>query len=135
MLRQPGSGYLSTGLQQVVDRPFGLSEWIHRLPVALQRRRPGDRGRLRHGAARVGRVLRVPVAGRAARFDDTAGGFPGASGTRTRRRRSASTPSLARMIYRGDVKQGPADFRAPVSPGELAEGKFNFSDKVKQRAT
>ncbi|HSU65978.1 MAG TPA: hypothetical protein VLJ39_03850, partial [Tepidisphaeraceae bacterium] len=28
MLDHPGSGYLSSGLQQVIDRPFGLSEWI-----------------------------------------------------------------------------------------------------------
>jgi hypothetical protein len=32
MLRQPGSGYFGSGLQQVVDRPFALSEWIHVYP-------------------------------------------------------------------------------------------------------
>ena len=32
MLTQPGSGYFSSGLQQVVDRPFALSEWIHVYP-------------------------------------------------------------------------------------------------------
>ena len=32
MLTRPGSGYLGSGLQQVVDRPFGLSEWIHVYP-------------------------------------------------------------------------------------------------------
>ena len=32
MLARPGSGYFGTGLQQVVDRPFALSEWIHVYP-------------------------------------------------------------------------------------------------------
>ena len=32
MLTRPGSGYLSSGLQQVSDRPFALSEWIHVYP-------------------------------------------------------------------------------------------------------
>lgn len=32
MLRIPGSGMLSAGLQQVIDRPFMLSEWIHVRP-------------------------------------------------------------------------------------------------------
>ena len=32
MLRSPGSGYFSAGLQQVADRPFGLSEWINAYP-------------------------------------------------------------------------------------------------------
>lgn len=32
MLKAPGSGYLSTGLQQVAGRPFTVSEWIHVYP-------------------------------------------------------------------------------------------------------
>src|SRR5690606_30296849 len=32
MLSQPGSGILSSGVQQVEDRPFMLSEWIHVFP-------------------------------------------------------------------------------------------------------
>ena len=32
MLDQPGGGMLSSGLQQVADRPFMLSEWIHVFP-------------------------------------------------------------------------------------------------------
>jgi hypothetical protein len=36
------------------------------------------------------------------------------------------------MIYRGDVKEGPVISVRRVSPGELAEGKFSFSDKIVQ---
>ncbi len=32
MLRVPGSGILSAGMQQVADRPFSISEWIHTFP-------------------------------------------------------------------------------------------------------
>ena len=32
MLAVPGSGILSSGMQQVTDRPFMLSEWIHVTP-------------------------------------------------------------------------------------------------------
>jgi hypothetical protein len=32
MLSRPGSGILSSGLQQAIDRPFMLSEWIHVYP-------------------------------------------------------------------------------------------------------
>jgi len=32
MLRVPGGGSLSSGMQQVVDRPFSLSEWVHVFP-------------------------------------------------------------------------------------------------------
>ena len=37
------------------------------------------------------------------------------------------------MIYRGDVKEGAVISVRRVSPADLAEGKFNFSDKVEQQ--
>lgn len=33
MLRHPGIGMISAGMQQVADRPFSLSEWIHVQPT------------------------------------------------------------------------------------------------------
>ena len=35
MLDRAGSGMLSTGMQQVADRPFMISEWIHCFPSEL----------------------------------------------------------------------------------------------------
>ena len=55
MLARPGSGYLGSGLQQVADRPFGISEWIHVYPSLYSAEGPGDLRRLRHGPARLGR--------------------------------------------------------------------------------
>jgi len=42
LLGKPGGGDLSSGLQRVADRPFGISEWIQRLSLALQRGRARD---------------------------------------------------------------------------------------------
>ena len=36
------------------------------------------------------------------------------------------------MIYRGDVKEGEVISVRRVSPSDLAEGKFGFSDKIEQ---
>ena len=41
-------------------------------------------------------------------------------------------PALARMIYRGDVKEGDVISVRRVSPADLAKGRFYFSDKVEQ---
>ncbi|MCF7732874.1 MAG: hypothetical protein K9N23_14385 [Akkermansiaceae bacterium] len=42
-------------------------------------------------------------------------------------------PALARMIYRQDVSAGPIISTRRVSPADLASGKFNFSDQVRQQ--
>ncbi len=71
-------------------RPVGVDS---RLPERLRRGRAGHPGRLRHGPARLGRLLRVPVPGRPPglrRHGRRAS--PGASGTRTCPRRWASSP-------------------------------------------
>src|SRR4029077_4566518 len=42
-------------------------------------------------------------------------------------------PALARMIYRNDVKEGDVISVRRVRPADLAEGRFDFSDKVEQK--
>jgi hypothetical protein len=42
-------------------------------------------------------------------------------------------PALARMIYRGDVKEAPVISTRRVSRDALAAGTFNFTDKVLQQ--
>jgi hypothetical protein len=42
-------------------------------------------------------------------------------------------PALARMIYRGDVKEAPVISTRRVSRDALATGTFNFTDKVVQQ--
>jgi hypothetical protein len=41
-------------------------------------------------------------------------------------------PTLARMIYRGDVQEGEVISTRRVSADNLAKGEFNFSDKIQQ---
>ena len=54
MLSQPGSGYFSSGLQQVIDRPFSVSEWVHVYPSLYSAEGPAINYSL---AAMIGHVL------------------------------------------------------------------------------
>ncbi len=133
MLTRPGSGYLGSGLQQVVDRPFGLSEWIHVYPNAYAAEGPALVAA--YGMGLQGWDASYEFQSQAARrtFDDTAGGFPWGVWEADVPTSLGQFPALARMIYRGDVKEGEGISVRRVSPAELAEGRFSFSDKVEQR--
>jgi hypothetical protein len=65
-------------------------------------------------------------------FDDTAGGFPWGIWEADVPTSLGQFPALARMIFRGDVKEGAVISVRRVSPIDLAEGRFAFSDKVIQ---
>ena len=76
MLTQPGSGYLGSGLQQVVDRPFGLSEWIHVYPNVYAAEGPAIVAA--YGMGLQGWDASYEFQSQADRrvFDDTAGRLP-----------------------------------------------------------
>jgi hypothetical protein len=42
-------------------------------------------------------------------------------------------PVLARMVYRGDVREGKTISTRPVAPEDLMSGKLGFQDQVRQR--
>ena len=65
-------------------------------------------------------------------FDETAGGFPWGVWEADTPTSLGQFPALARMIYRGDVKRGRSSAVRRVSPTDLAEGRFNFTDKIEQ---
>jgi hypothetical protein len=133
MLTQPGSGYFGSGLQQVVDRPFGLSEWIHVYPNVYAAEGPALIAA--YGMGLQGWDASYEFQSQANRrvFDDTAGGFPWGVWEADVPSSVGQFPALARMIYRGDVKEGEVISVRRVSPADLAEGRFSFSDKVEQR--
>jgi hypothetical protein len=133
MLTRPGSGYLGSGLQQVVDRPFGLSEWIHVYPNVYAAEGPAIVAA--YGMGLQGWDASYEFQSQANRrvFDDTAGGFPWGVWEADVPTSLGQFPSLARMIYRGDVKEGEVVSVRRVSPADLAEGRFSFSDKVEQK--
>jgi hypothetical protein len=133
MLTHPGSGYLGTGLQQVLDRPFAVSEWIHVYPNVYAAEGPALMAA--YGMGLQGWDASYEFQSQAGRrvFDDIAGGFPWGVWEADVPTSLGQFPALARMIYRGDVKQGETISVRRVSPADLAEGRFSFSDKVEQQ--
>jgi|SRR5579862_1114161 len=133
MLSKPGSGYLSSGLQQVADRPFGLSEWIHVYPSLYSAEGPAilavyGMGLQGWSASYEFNSELAPMA-----YTKLAGNLPWGVWNVDVPTQIGQFPALARMIMRGDVKEGEVIGVRHVSPTNLAEGKFNFSDKVTQQ--
>jgi hypothetical protein len=133
MLTRPGSGYLGSGLQQVIDRPFGLSEWIHVYPNVYAAEGPPLVAA--YGMGLQGWDASYEFQSQANRrvFGDIAGNFPWGVWEADVPTSLGQYPALARMIYRGDVKQGDVISVRRVSPADLAGGRFSFSDKVEQQ--
>ncbi len=130
MLRQPGSGYFGSGLQQVVDRPFGLSEWIHVYPSLYSAEGPALIAA--YGLGLQGWDASFEFQSQSARrlFSDRAGWPPWGVWEADVPTQLGQYPALARMIYRGDVLEGEAISTRRVSREALATSEFNFSDKV-----
>jgi hypothetical protein len=132
MLTHPGSGYFGSGLQQVADRPFGLSEWIHVYPNVYATEGPAIVAAYGMGLQGWDASYEFQSQANRRTFDDTAGGFPWGVWEADVPTSLGQFPALARMIYRGDVKEGDVISVRRVSPADLAEGRFGFSDKVEQ---
>ena len=128
MLARAGSGMLSSGMQQVVDRPFMLSEWIHVFPNEHGVEGPAILGAYGTGfqgwdasymfqnrdngafSPRIGRD----------RWDVTAPQVLGVF------------PAVARHIHRGDVKESDVVAARHVHVPSLFEGRLSFDDRVVQ---
>jgi hypothetical protein len=133
MLTRPGSGYLGTGLQQVLDRPFGLSEWIHVYPNVWGAEGPAVVAV--YGLGLQGWDASYQFQSQSARrvFSDRCGWFPWGVWEADVPSSLGQYPALARLVYRGDVREGEVISVRRVSPAELAAGTFSFSDRVGQR--
>jgi hypothetical protein len=133
LLGTPGGGYLSSGLQQVVDRPFILSEWSHVYPSLYSAEGPAL-------VAAYGMGLQGWDASYAFQsdqitkgFSDTVGNFPWGIWNADSPTQFGQYPALARMIHRGDLQEGEIIGRRRVSSKNLQEGRFDFSDTVNQQ--
>ena len=127
MLAIPGSGILSTGMQQVADRPFMLSEWIHTFPNEFCSEGPAiigtygmglngwdvsfmfqnsDQGHFRQSLGETWDVVAPQVFG--------------------------LFPAISRQVLRGDVKESETVFSRNVDFTSLQKGELNFDDRVEQ---
>jgi len=133
MLARPGSGYFGSGLQQVAGRPFGLSEWIHVYPSLYSAEGPAIIAA--YGLGLQGWDASFEFQSQSARrmFSTRVGWPPWGVWEADVPTQLGQYPALARMIYRGDVRESEVISTRRVSPEELATGQFNFSDKVQQK--
>ena len=133
LLARPGSGYFSSGLQQVADRPFGLSEWITVYPSLYSADGPALIAA--YGLGLQGWDSSYEFQSQSAHrlFSDRAGWPPWGVWEADVPTQIGQFPALARMIYCGDVKEAPVISTRRVSPNALATGTFNFADKVVQQ--
>ncbi|MBI5723834.1 MAG: sigma-70 family RNA polymerase sigma factor [Planctomycetes bacterium] len=142
MLAQPGSGYLGTGMQQVADRPFSVSEWIHCWPAMYAAEGPAimavygmglqgwDASWQFQSGRKMSEGVTSPVSHYAMRM--LSGGPGNECWNVDIPVNMGQYPALARMIYRGDVKTGEVISARQVSDENLAAGTFDFADKVVQ---
>jgi hypothetical protein len=133
MLAQPGSGYFSSGLQQVANRPFGLSEWIHVYPSLYSAEGPAIVAA--YGMGLQGWDASYEFQSQAAprTFSDRVGWPPWGVWEADVPTQLGQYPALTRMLYRGDVQESQIISTRRVSRDELDTGRFSFSDTVAQQ--
>jgi hypothetical protein len=129
MSSTPGSGSLSASLQQVYNRPFMLSEWIHVYPNEWGVEGPAIIGA--YGIGLQGWDVSFPFQngdeGTFARgvgfqeWDVVAPNFLGIF------------PAVSRQVLRGDVKESDVVHTRNVNIASLDEEKVGFDDKVTQQ--
>ncbi|HAT11166.1 MAG TPA: hypothetical protein DCS97_11380 [Planctomycetes bacterium] len=128
MLRVPGAGSLSAGMQQVAGRPFSLSEWIHVYPNQWGAEGPAIIGAYGLGLQGwdISYLFQNRDAGRQATMigDD---------------QWEATTPHLiapffaiSRQVRRGDVAVSPVVAPMHVHLDSLRRGEIGFTDQTRQ---
>lgn len=131
MLSRPGSGLLSTGMQAVQNRPFALSEWMSMVPnewtaesaplVAV------------YGMGLQGWDASYAYGSNEAGFDSTVQSTRHGVYNVDSPVQIGLYPALARMVYRGDVKQGGSVALRTVHVQSLATGTIGFSETISQQ--
>jgi hypothetical protein len=132
MLAQPGSGYFSSGLQQVAGRPFGLSEWIHVYPSLYSAEGPAIIAAYGMGLQGWDASYEFQAQAAPRLFSGRVGWPPWGVWEADVPTQLGQYPALARMLYRGDVREAEIISTRRVSLPELAAGRFGFSDTVAQ---
>ncbi|MDZ7721276.1 MAG: hypothetical protein U5R06_00245 [candidate division KSB1 bacterium] len=128
MVSKPGSGLLSTGLQQVIDRPFSLSEWLSLIPNEWVAE--GAPLIAAYGLGLQGWDASYAFASDTPRFTETLH-TPGVYNVMSPMQLGLY-PALARMIYRGDVRESQSVFVRHIHIPSLQQGKLGFYESVEQ---
>lgn len=128
MVARPGSGLLSTGMQQVAGRPFSLSEWMALIPnqwvaegvpiIAL------------YGMGLQGWDASFHFASDQPEYTKTIHA-PGVYNV-TSPTQLTLYPAISRMIYRNDIEEGETISSRFIHIPSLSEGKLLFNERVEQ---
>lgn len=128
MVQKPGSGLLSTGFQQVIDKPFSFSEWMSLPPnewiaeaspiIAF------------YGLGLQGWDASYSFATDNQNFTSTIH-TPGVYNA-TSPTQMVLYPAIWAALNHGDIREGELISERNVSIRALAEGKIGFNDKVEQ---
>ena len=127
MITHPCSGLMSVGMQQVADRPFMFSEWIHTFPTLYQVEGPAIIGA-------YGMGLQGWDASYMFQNGDKAGYDTalGATWHIMQPQILGIFPAVARQVLRRDVKESDVVVKRSVHVPSLHEGKLGFDDQVTQ---
>jgi hypothetical protein len=130
MVSTIGSGLLSTGLQQVSDRPFAFSEWMSLIPnqwtaesapiVAV------------YGMGLQGWDASYVFATDQPTYTETVQNPKGGIYNANSPTQMALYPALSAMIYRGDIKEGDVAINRNISIKSALTGKTSFREKTVQ---
>ncbi|MFO7958946.1 MAG: hypothetical protein R6X33_17820 [Candidatus Brocadiia bacterium] len=130
MVDRPGSGLLSTGMQQVLGRPFGISEWMSLVPNPWVAEAPPVIAV--YGMGLQGWDASFAYANNDAEFSPTVLSPSHGPYTTENPMHMGTYPALARMIYRGDVEEGDLVSVRKVHVPSLEQGELGFSEEVEQ---
>ncbi len=128
MLARPGSGTLSSSLQQVEGRPFMLSEWIHVSPNEWGVEGPALIGA--YGMGLQGWDVSFPFQNRDdGTFSAAVGGEPWDA---TAPNFLGVFPAVSRQVLRGDVAEAPVAHTRTVHLPSLDAAQIGFEEQVQQ---
>ncbi len=134
MVTKPGSGLLSTGMQQVAHTPFSISEWMSLIPnewtaegaSIIAAYGMGLQGWDSSFAYNSEFSFFTPALEQPNKF------WPGIYNAMSPTQ-LALYPALARMVYRNDVKEADIISKRFVSLSDLKKGQLNFNEIIIQK--
>jgi hypothetical protein len=131
MVSHPGSGLLSTGFQQVSNRPFFISEWMSLIPTEWT----AESAPLiaAYGLGLQGWDASFAFAMDYSHFTPTIQSGHGVYNV-TSPTHLAVYPALAAMVYRNDVRKAPVVANRDVYIEDVNKGNLLFFEKVEQQS-